>query len=73
MLIVNRRMDTIKQPNKKDDVHQRPPSITQLFNKSDSTNVIKNVFNVDLHHDLMRVQVKEGLDAKKDDLIAFRG
>jgi hypothetical protein len=73
MLVVNRRMNTIKQPSKRDNVHQSPPSITQLSNKNDSKNVIKNVFNVDLHHHLIREQVKEGLDAKKDDLIASRG
>jgi hypothetical protein len=73
MLVVNRRMNTIKQPSKRDNVHQRPPSITQPSNKNDSKNVIKNVFNVDLHHGLIKVQVKESLDAKKDDLIASRG
>jgi len=33
----------------------------------------KNVFNIDLHHDLVKVQVEEGLDAKRNGHIAFRG
>jgi hypothetical protein len=73
MLAIKRKMSTIKQLGKGDNVHQRPPGITQLSKNSDLKNVIKSVFNVDLHHGPIRVQVKEGLDAKKEGFIASRG
>jgi len=37
------------------------------------TNVIKNVFDVNLHHDPIRVLVEEDSNAKNDGLVAFRG
>jgi hypothetical protein len=73
MLVIRRKMSTIKQLGKRDNVHQRPPNITQLSKNSDSKNIIKSVFNVDLHHGPIRVQIKEGSNAKKDGLIAPRG
>ncbi len=36
-------------------------------------NVIKNVFDVNLHHDPIRVSVEEDSNAKNDGLVAFRG
>jgi hypothetical protein len=46
MLIVNRRVNTIKQLGKGENVHQRSLDITQLSKNSSSKNVIKNVFDV---------------------------
>jgi len=73
MLVVKRKMCTIKQLSKGDNVHQWPLDITQLFKNSSSRNIIKNVFNVDLHHGPIKVKVKEGSDAKRNGLIASRG
>ncbi len=36
-------------------------------------NVIKNAFDVNLHHDPIRVSVEEDFNAKNDGLVAFRG
>jgi hypothetical protein len=36
-------------------------------------NVIKNAFDVNLHHDPIRVSVEEDSNAKNDGLVAFRG
>jgi hypothetical protein len=36
-------------------------------------NVIKNVFDVNLHHDPIRVSVEEDSNAKNDGLVAFAG
>jgi hypothetical protein len=36
-------------------------------------NVIKNVFDVNLHHDPIRVSVEEDSNAKNDGLVAFGG
>ncbi len=36
-------------------------------------NVIKNVFDIDLHHDPIKVSVEEDSNAKNDGLLAFRG
>jgi len=55
MLVVKRRMNTIKQLGKRDNVHQRPFDNTQLFKNNNSKNVIKSVFDVDLHHDPIKV------------------
>jgi hypothetical protein len=55
MLEVERKMSTIKQLGKGDNVHQRPFNITQLSKNSCSRNVIKNVFDVNLHHGLIKV------------------
>jgi hypothetical protein len=55
MLVVKRRMNTIKQLGKRDNAHQRPFDSTQLFKNNNSKNVIKSVFDVDLHHDPIRV------------------
>jgi hypothetical protein len=73
MLVVKRRMCIIKQLGKGDNVHQSPPSITQLFQNSSSKNVIKSIFNVNLHHSLIKVQVKEGLNAKRNGFTTFKG
>jgi glycine betaine/choline ABC-type transport system substrate-binding protein len=36
-------------------------------------NGIKNVFDVNLHHDPIRVSVEEDFNAKNDGLLAFKG
>jgi hypothetical protein len=55
MVIVKRRINTIKQSGKGDNVHQKPLGITQLFKSNSSKNTIKNVFDVDLHHSPIKV------------------
>jgi hypothetical protein len=55
MLIIKKRMNIIKQLDKGANVHQRPPGITQFSKNSRSRNVIKSVFDVDLHHRLIKV------------------
>jgi hypothetical protein len=55
MLVIKRRMNTIKQPSKGDNDHQRPLDITQLFKNNNSKNIIKNVFNINLHHNPIKV------------------
>jgi hypothetical protein len=46
--------------------------ILELFKNNNSRNVIKSVFDIDLHHDPIKVSVKEDFDAKKDDFIASK-
>jgi hypothetical protein len=72
MLVINRRMSIIKQLGR-ENVHRRPPTITQLSKKNSSRNVIKNVFDVDLHHSPIRMSIEEGSYAKRDGLIASKG
>jgi len=55
MLIIKRKMVIIKQHDKKDNAHQRPPYITNLFKINSLINAIKNVFDIDLHHDPIKV------------------
>jgi len=55
----------IKQLDKRDNACQRLSDITKLFLNNNSRNVIKNIFNLDLHHDPIKVYVGEGLDAKR--------
>jgi hypothetical protein len=55
MLIVNKKINTIKQPGKRDNIHQRPSNIAQFFKNTSSRNIIKNVFDIDLHHGPIRV------------------
>ncbi len=55
MLEIERKMNTIKQIRKGDNAHQRPPDITQLSKNRCSRNFIKNVFDVNLHNDPIRV------------------
>jgi hypothetical protein len=45
----------IKQLDKRNNVHQRPFDITQFFKNSSSRDIIKNIFNIDLHHDPIKV------------------
>jgi hypothetical protein len=52
MLVKKKIMSTIKQLGKGDNAYQRPLNIIQLSKNSSSKNVIKNVFDVDLHHTL---------------------
>jgi hypothetical protein len=33
-----------------DNAHQRPFSLTELSKNNNLRNIIKNIFNVDLHH-----------------------
>jgi hypothetical protein len=73
MLVVKRRMGTTKQLGKVDNLHQRSPRHHTIFLKNSSRNVIKIVFNIDLHHSPIKVRIKKGLDAKKDGFIASRG
>jgi hypothetical protein len=55
MLVVKKIMGIIKQPNKRDNVHQRPLGITKLFKNSNLKNIIKNAFYADLHHGPIKV------------------
>jgi hypothetical protein len=55
MLVVKRRMNTIKQLGKKDNVRQRFFGILQLKKNNSSKSDIKSVFDVDMHHDPIRV------------------
>jgi hypothetical protein len=73
MLIVKRRMNIIKQPGKRDNVRQKTPNILQLSKNSSSRNVIKIIFDINLHHDSIRVLVEGDSNAKKDGLIASNG
>jgi hypothetical protein len=52
MLIVKKKMSTIKQLGKGDKVRQVPFDITQLSKNSSSRNVIKNIFDINLHHEI---------------------
>jgi hypothetical protein len=55
----------IKHIDKRDNACQSLSDITELFLNNNSRNVIKNIFNLDLHHDPIKVYVGEGLDAKR--------
>jgi hypothetical protein len=44
-----------------------------ILQKNSLRNVIKNVFSIDLHHNLVQVQVEEGSDAKRNSFIIFKG
>ncbi len=50
-----------------------PPTSQNFFLNNNSKNVIKSVFNVNLHYNPIKVQVEEGLDAKKNGHIASKG
>jgi hypothetical protein len=50
MLVEKKKVRTIKQHDKGDNVCQSPPDFTQLSKNNSSKNAIKNIFNVDLHH-----------------------
>jgi hypothetical protein len=64
MLILKRRMSTIKQHDKGDNVYQRSSSTLKLFKNSSLRNVIKNIFNIDLHHNLIKCRSKKALMQK---------
>jgi len=55
MLEIKRRMNTIKQLGKRENVHQKPLDITQLFKNNNLKNVIKSIFDIDLHHGPIKV------------------
>jgi len=55
MLIIKRKMNAIKQFGKRDNVRQRPLGITQFFKNNSLKIFIKNVFDFDLHHGLIKV------------------
>jgi hypothetical protein len=55
MLVGEKKMKTIKQHGKGDNVCQSPPNFTQLFKNNSARNVIKNILNVDLHHGPIKV------------------
>jgi hypothetical protein len=55
MLEIKRRMNTIKQLSKGGNVHQRPLGITQLSKNNNLKNVIKSVFDIDMHHGPIKV------------------
>jgi hypothetical protein len=65
MLEIKRRMNTIKQLGKRENVHQKPLDITQLFKNNNLKNVIKSIFDINMHHNPIKVWVKDGFDAKK--------
>jgi hypothetical protein len=73
MLVVKKRMCTIKQFGKKDNARQKPLRHHTTLLNINSRNLIKNVFNIDLHHNPIRVQVKEGLDAKRNGFMTSKG
>jgi hypothetical protein len=55
MLEVKKKMNAIKQFSEEDNAYQKPPITTQFFKNSSSRNVIKNVFDIDMHHGPIRV------------------
>jgi hypothetical protein len=59
-------MSTIKQLDKRDNVHQKSLSILELSKRNNSRNIIKNVFDVDLHHNPSRVVIEKGSNGKRD-------
>jgi hypothetical protein len=73
MLIIIIKKSTIKQLGKRDNARQRPHDITQFSKNIDSKHVIISIFNIDRHHDLIKVWIKEGSNAKKDGLITSKG
>jgi hypothetical protein len=52
MLVVKKRMNTLKKLSKKDNVHQKLLDITQLSKNNDLKNVIKSI---DLHFGSIKV------------------
>jgi hypothetical protein len=55
MLIIFLKMSIVKQHDKKDNVCQRTYDISQLFKINSLKNIIKNVFNIYLHHNPIKV------------------
>jgi hypothetical protein len=55
MLVVKRKMNTIKQLDKEDNACQRPLTITQCLKNKSLKNAIESIFNVDLHHGPIKV------------------
>jgi hypothetical protein len=55
MLVIKKGMNTIKELGKRDNVLQKTPDILQLLKNNSSKNVIKNIFNIDLHHNPIKV------------------
>lgn len=55
MLVLKRIMIIIKQLGKGDNACQRSPNILQLSKNNNSKNVIRNIFDVNLCHDLIKV------------------
>jgi hypothetical protein len=64
MLVIKRRMNTIKQLGKTKDACQRSSNISQLSKNSSLRNDIKNVFDVDLHHDPIKCKLRRALMPK---------
>jgi len=63
----------IKQPSNLQSCKRNIAHLCLARQNNSSRNVIKSVFNVDLHHNPVRVQVEKGLDAKRNGHIASRG
>jgi len=55
MLILKRKMNTIKQLGKGDNACQRPPGITQSSKNNSLKNAIKSIFYLNMHHGPIRV------------------
>jgi hypothetical protein len=55
MLIVKRKMNIVKQLDKKDNARQRPLGVTQLLKNNSLKNILKSDFGVDVHHNPTRV------------------
>jgi hypothetical protein len=55
MLVVKRKMNTIKEFGKGDNARQRPHDITHFFKNNSSRNAIKSIFDIDLHYSPIRV------------------
>jgi hypothetical protein len=50
MLVVKRIIGTIKQLGKGDNARLKPPDVTQFYKNNSLRNVIKIIFDVNLHH-----------------------
>jgi hypothetical protein len=55
LLVMKKKMNTIKQHGKGDNAHQRSFRILKFFKNNNLKNAIKNIFNVNLHHDPIKV------------------
>jgi len=55
MLEIKRKMNIIKQPDKRDNAHDRSLDILEFSKKQIKINDIKSVFDVNLHHGLIRL------------------
>ncbi len=71
MLVVKKKMSTIKQPGKGDNARQSPDNITQLSKNNNSKKLLKSFFMS--IYITAQLRVEKGLDAKRDDLTTSKG